>query len=204
MKPYLMLLLVLSSLVHLNCGRSGNRANDPGAAADTRAVGNNGPDLPQHGDYSTLFNATADNCPLLTVTEVENALSLPAGSVELQANPCRYIITLADGSKSPLGIRPGTLVGTSSASAIESFLKDDTGILSAKISDTGDNYICIHRARSSLAIYNTNFDTSINMDFATMVFAAAHKKEQITVTPSKTVRENAVTLANYLLKKYKK
>lgn len=205
MKPYFLTILALSTLLCMSCNPSKKQEdNNSAETMETEAPKGNSIDLKQNGDYSTLFHATDDNCPLLTVTEIENALSLSSGSVELGDSPCVYIITLNDGSKSPLSIRVGKLTGTTATNAIESYVKDNTGILSAVISETGDSYLCTHRSRGSLTIYNTSYDTYINMNFSTMVFAAAHKKDNITVTPGKIVRENAVKVANQLLKKYKK
>ncbi|KAF1711247.1 hypothetical protein CSC70_04850 [Pseudoxanthomonas kalamensis DSM 18571] len=198
MKTKLLLALLLFGSL-LACGKQATPEADvsPAKVAD---VGSDGAARPQSGDYSDLFSLAEGACPFLSTEEVAAALSIPAGNVE--ADGCRYVINLVDGSKSPLLFRTGEMARAEVRRAIDDMRKDQTGLLSAVPDATGDNVLAMHKPRGWLFIYNPDYDRYFRLSFDTLVFGAANKR--VTVTDRKTAGENAQKVANALIAKYRK
>jgi hypothetical protein len=166
------------------------------AAANARAKA--ATPAPQRADYTRLFSLTEKDCPFLGAEEMGQALSIPAGNVEVDG--CRDVITLADGSKSPLGLHAGAMPVDRIRQEIDSYRKDGSGLLSAEPDASGDNILALHRSRGWLFIYNPQYDHYLRLSFGTTGFATVNKG--VTVTDRKTIRENAKRLANALIAKY--
>ncbi len=208
MKPFLFTFLTLAMLIFTSCSdskKTENKEPEPAEEVAVAAPTQDGIDLKQNGDYSALFNATQENCPLMTPEELEQALSLAAGSVETEGFACSSSITQPDGSKGRLVINTGTLASLEDVkNEISNYLKDNSGLLSAQISESGDTYLCIHKARGSLFIFNPKLERYVNIGYGSRAAAIVNKKKGIETAPETTMREQAIIIANKLLEKYKK
>lgn len=153
----------------------------------------------QNGDYQMLFHSSRDTCPLITSSEIEIILQLSEGSVTqtTPTNLCAYEIVLADGTKYALTISPGKMNRKDIAAEIENFKKDDTGMLHHQISTTGDTHLCLAKPQSRLMLYNDNYDGYVVIGFLSQMVP---KNE---LTSAEKRRENAITIGNALLEKYK-
>lgn len=190
-------LVLLPCVLLMACGKPAAPDGAPAAAASA----DDAPHV-QHGDYTALFALKESDCPLLTTDEVAQALSLPGGNVTgVDTAPCSYVITMPDGSRSPLRITTGARNQAQFNNEIDSYLNDETGLLSATRDTGGDNYLCLHKPRGWLHIYNPDYDHYVLLSFSTILFAATHKG--VTVTPAKTIRSNAIKVANRLIQKYR-
>ncbi len=142
---------------------------------------------------------TTSNCAELTTSEIEKALSLSQGSVEnAHENPCGYVITLADGSKSPLSITRHEISKENAKKEIDTYKNDETGLLTAQKSVSGNSYLCLNKPNSWLIIYNTSVEYAIHLNFSTLVFSSFNK--DLTVPTFETAKENTIKVANYYLK----
>ncbi len=208
MKPFFLTFLIMAILIFTGCGESKKTENTEQEPVEEVAVTTptqDGIDLKQNGDYSALFNATQENCPLMTPAELEAALSLASGSVETEGFACSSSITQADGSKGRLVINTGKLTSLQDVkNEISNYLKDNSGLLSAQISESGDTYLCIQKARGSLFMFNPTNERYVSIGYGSRAAAIVNKKKGIETTPEATMRDQAIIIANKLLEKYKK
>lgn len=168
--------------------------------------------LKQNGDYSSLFNRDEKDCDMISPSEMSTLLNLNESDINSRNSGygfCWFDFYLKDGSKTTLGTHPLVWDKKAINQQINSFKEMETdfgknnqeGVV--LMSASNDTYFGIRSARGELFMLNPAYDNAILIKFGSAVEAAT-KNITYTEEQKKERFDNAVTLANYLLNKYKK
>jgi hypothetical protein len=214
MKTYLLISMML--VMSCNSTPEKNQERDKSAQKSTETSSDpkysHDSSLQQNGDYTSLFIRDGKDCALISQSEMATLLNLNESDInprESNYGFCWYDLTLNDVSKTSLGLH--LLIGKKKdvTQQINSFKKMETdfgknnseGIV--LMSDSNDTYFGIRSARGELFMLNPYYDNGILILFGSVVEAAT-KKITYTEEQKKERFDNAVAVANFLLKKYKK
>lgn len=170
-----------------------------------------GDGLKQNGDYSSLFNRNEKDCEILNSAEIAKVIDLDTERVELESNQhgyCHYNITLQDNTDTRISFHILPLKKAEIKKEIKSYMEmeevfgkdNDQGIV--LISETKDTYLCIRKTRGELFLFNTNYDAALVIKFGSAI--ESQLQGGLSAKQKKQRMGNAVTLANYILKKYQK
>ena len=163
-------------------------------------------------DYSALFLRDQSECDVLSVAEMASVLNLDASDINLNREVegyCRYKMQLEDGTKTTLTIsllaydRKTIKAEIASFQEIEADFGKDNGGDFIILSDTNDTYFCIRRPRGELFMFNPNYDGAMLLRFGSAIEAVNNKLTYTDIQKEQRL-DNALAVANVLLKKYAK
>jgi hypothetical protein len=168
------------------------------SSSKTEVDTKDGLSLPQHGDYSTLFNLQKGDCSFITEADIATALSVPEDAIQFDSkyDRCNYEITLDDASKWTVSLQWHAFSKDQITREIKNYTEEGSPLI-ALISETKDTYLGIHPFNKFLMVLNNNYDGTIQISYCQTACRKLSKEE-------KEVRKQlAITLSNYLLKKHK-
>lgn len=156
--------------------------------------------LPQHGDYSTLFNLQKGDCSFITKADIAAALNLPEDAIQFDSkyDRCNYEITLNDDSKWNISFQWHYFSRNDITKEIKNYTEEGSPLI-ALISKTKDTYLCIHPFNNWLMLYNNNYDGAIQISYCALMDCRKLSKDQ-----KETRKQLAINVGDYLLQKHKK
>lgn len=166
-------------------------------------------DLKQNGDYSSLFQRDREECRLLTIKEVAEALKISETAISNEAEgpgSCSYLVD-EDGNRSRFLFKIEQWGKNTTKKEIESAKEraenfgPDSKLSQYKISESGDTYLSMHQNRM-VRILNEKNENAIIILYAANINSAEENIEKVSDLKD-VAREHAYALANYLLNKYK-
>ena len=166
--------------------------------------------LTQNADYSQLFNPNLKNCEFLTVSELATAIGVQEKQVATKDNGyyCDYIYTNDQGLLTRFQMKNDKVGKKNIEKEIKGFLQDakdlgeDSRLLEVRKSETGDTYLMMNQDRN-VRLLNPNYEIITSIGY-TPVFDAKEKDVDFIRTTKDEMRNKAFSIANALLKKYKK
>jgi hypothetical protein len=206
-------------LVMISCNSSpekkqeNNKSSQKSTEISTDPKNSDDSSLKQNGDYTALFMRDEKDCDLLSLNEMATVLKLDESDIEASNNgygSCRFLMNLKDGTKTSLSLRALSYKKSDISREIESYkqMESDFGENNTfggylVLSDSKDTYFGIRSDRGELFMFNPTYDGAILIKFGSTIEAATNKVTY-TEEQKKERLDNAVAVANYLLKKYKK
>jgi len=192
--------LILFALLTIGCNETKKEGDLVSQENDPEFVqkdGERAPDvLEQAGNYDTLFNSP--NCSVITEEEISDILGLTFADINVEGF-CSFKTDAGGGKTWNISLmrddwRPGEI-----ERELDSFITDETGILTYQISETGDTYLCNQHANGNLTLYNTNYSGSVSITYGSVAVSRGF-------TPEERLghRDNAIKLANALLLKHQR
>ncbi|MEO6347503.1 MAG: hypothetical protein ABIO60_06285 [Aquaticitalea sp.] len=168
--------------------------------------------LKQNGDYTALFIRDDKDCDLLSLNEMATVLKLDESHITTSNGVygfCKFSLNLVDGTKTALLLSALPYKKIDISREIESFMKMENDFGSKNtiggylvLSDSKDTYFGIRSDRGELFMFNPTYDGAIMIKFGSVVEAAT-MRVTYTEEQKKQRLDNAVAVANFLLKKYK-
>ncbi|SDB30878.1 hypothetical protein SAMN03097699_0625 [Flavobacteriaceae bacterium MAR_2010_188] len=215
MKNYI---IVMALIAFFSCGDgSSEKTETNGMQTSNSAVENENKIIPnqnlqQNGDYSELFNRNPKNCMLMEAKEIATELQLSEDRSVFVSNSygnCAFSLKLNDGSPTKVSFMFIEWDKKTIQKELDSFrdiessfgADNDEGIL--VVSDTRDTNFGIRKARGDLFMLNPNYNGAILIRFGGVIEESTNKVTYTDAQKNERLN-NAVTIANYLLKKYKK
>lgn len=202
------LTIILFSCNGTNGKSEGNNASQTVLQKEKNEV-ENGIDLKQNGDYSTLFNRDVKDCQVLSVEELAEALDVPVSSVTNEnngLNSCNYYVT-ENGKSTRFYFSVEQWGNEMIRQEIQSAKEDaetfgkDSRLSQYKISESGDTYLSMHQDRK-VRILNENNNNAIIVLYEAKIEPGEKDVEKINRLMDEA-RNRAYSTANYILKKYK-
>lgn len=209
--PLLLLIISCNSTTEKN--QANQTSNQPQEDVGTSPKTITDSLLKQNGDYTALFVRDDKDCDLLSLNEMATLLKLDESDIETSNNgygSCRFLLNLKDGTKTSLSLRASPYKKSDISREIESYKKMESDFGENNtfggylvLSDTKDTYFGIRSDRGELFMFNPTYDGTILLKFGSAVEAVTNK---ITYSEEqkKERLDNAIAVANFLLKKYKK
>jgi hypothetical protein len=190
-------LFIIIALV-LGCKEGTNQNNLPTKESNAEQINKsdetNSDQLKQNGDYSELFGNP--DCKVTSAEEISTLLGTTFIDINV-ASICAYKSEISKNKTWTLGIMRNDMKRKDIQREIDSFKKDETGILSIQLSETGDTYLCNQHSHGYLSIYNPNYDGSFLITYGSVATSRGFSKEERIEH-----QRLAMLLANFLLKKY--
>ncbi len=164
--------------------------------------------LKQQGDYTALFNREARDCGFINPALLAEALEITTDRITKDNRACNFNVAYANGDKTRFYFKVEPWKNKGILKSIESSKKNreifgkDSKLSQYKISETGDTYLSMHQNRM-IRILNETSDTAIiviynvEMDPNDTDYAKKDLLKDI-------AREQAYSIANFLLNTYKK
>lgn len=207
-----LLLLMISCNSTTEKKQENQTSNQPKEDIGSSPKTNTDSSLKQNADYTILFMRNEKDCDLMTQSEMATLLKVDESNINprnIGNGYCWFDMNLNDGSKTTLGLHPLVWDKKSITQHINSLKEMETDFGKGNqqgivlMSDSNDTYFGIRGARGELYMLNPNYDNGILIQFGSAVEAAT-KNITYTEEQKKERFDNAVAVANFLLKKYKK
>jgi hypothetical protein len=159
-------------------------------------------ELPQHGDYSSLFIREENDCTIITAEGVAEALQIaPSKSAkeEQAGGICRFTAELVSGTKVMVSVQYFKIPNDHVKSEIKK-AKDNHDFHRVKISDTGDTYLVTRGQGGQVQIYNTHYAGAAEIRAIERVETGLPKH---TEESRKQRYEEVIKIANYIVTNHK-
>lgn len=164
--------------------------------------------LKQQGDYTALFNREARDCSFINEDLLAKALNTKKEMIATETIDCAYLLTDQNGIITRFYFKVETWKNKTILKEIKTAKKNremfgkDSKLSQYQISETGDTYLSMHQNRMVRIINETSETAIIIMyDVETDPSDTGYDKKNLL---KDIAREQAYSIANFLLKEYQK